>query len=173
MKHFLKNPIALICLWAVTLLVFSPSLYNGFINWDDYQTAVWKPETAIRPTTGNGRSTVISLLTLLRDGSLETRNGNSTNDGKWTLNGNILTLAPTSEPKQTFAIVKVDAGHLTLKATGSERVVEWKKSGAATAEGSFSRGKSQGTLASRACGVTLGGTHYDAELLGAAICKNS
>ncbi len=73
-------------------------------------------------------------MTLLRDGSLETRNGNSTNDGKWTLNGNSLTLAPTSEPKQTFAIVKVDEGHLTLKATGSERVVEWKKVRAATAE---------------------------------------
>jgi peptidoglycan hydrolase-like protein with peptidoglycan-binding domain len=65
-------------------------------------------------------------MTLLRDGSLETRSGNSTNDGKWTLHGNSLTLAPTGEPEQTFAIVKVDEGHLTLKATGSERVVEWK-----------------------------------------------
>jgi hypothetical protein len=73
-------------------------------------------------------------MTLLRDGSLETRNGNSTNDGKWTLNGNSLTLAPTSEPKQTFAIVKVDEGHLTLKATGSERVVEWKKVSTVKAE---------------------------------------
>jgi hypothetical protein len=73
-------------------------------------------------------------MTIYPDGSLEITNDNITNTGKWTLHGSALTLAPPvaqtqrgANPEQTFAIVKIDESHLTLKATGSGKVEKWTK----------------------------------------------
>jgi hypothetical protein len=66
-------------------------------------------------------------MTLYADGSLETRNGNMTNTGKWTLSGSTLTLTPLYSPEETFAIIKIDDAHLTLKAVAGGAPEEWTK----------------------------------------------